>query len=186
MRVDGSFLSPAIPKRCLSSMVTTTKRRRLSHHSLRRTLLSPSFLADQPNAGRTVFEKFEDYGDVGFAIILLTADDIGRAKAGPAADCNRGPAKMSSWKWVTLWPSSEEAAFAHSSRMELRLPPTYPASSPLCLSQIKSVHNGDAIRPWTGRLSMRPTASAARGIAHHCSRSVRSCLVVVLQVRLQQ
>ena len=43
--------------------------------------LEPIVLADQPNAGRTIFEKFEDYGDVGFAIILLTADDIGRAKS---------------------------------------------------------------------------------------------------------
>ena len=48
--------------------------------------LEPIILADQPNAGRTIFEKFEDYGDVGFAIILLTADDIGRAKAGNAAE----------------------------------------------------------------------------------------------------
>ena len=48
--------------------------------------LEPIILADQPNAGRTIFEKFEDYGDVGFAIILLTADDMGRANAGTAAD----------------------------------------------------------------------------------------------------
>src|SRR5215472_12578177 len=39
--------------------------------------LEPIILADQPNAGRTIFEKFEDYGDVGFAIILLTADGHG-------------------------------------------------------------------------------------------------------------
>jgi predicted nucleotide-binding protein len=48
--------------------------------------LKPIILADQPNAGRTIFEKFEDYGDVGFAIILLTADDIGRAKTDTDAD----------------------------------------------------------------------------------------------------
>jgi predicted nucleotide-binding protein len=48
--------------------------------------LDPIILADQPNAGRTIFEKFEDYGDVGFAIILLTADDIGRAEAGTTAE----------------------------------------------------------------------------------------------------
>jgi predicted nucleotide-binding protein len=38
-------------------------------------------LREQPNQGRTIIEKFEDYGDVGFAVVLLTADDRG----GPAA-----------------------------------------------------------------------------------------------------
>jgi predicted nucleotide-binding protein len=48
--------------------------------------LEPINLADQPNAGRTIFEKFEDYAAVGFAIILLTADDVGRAKTDTAAE----------------------------------------------------------------------------------------------------
>jgi predicted nucleotide-binding protein len=34
-------------------------------------------LREQPNKGRTIIEKFEDYGDVGFAVVLLTADDRG-------------------------------------------------------------------------------------------------------------
>jgi predicted nucleotide-binding protein len=34
-------------------------------------------LHEQPNGGRTVIEKIEDYSNVGFAIILLTPDDIG-------------------------------------------------------------------------------------------------------------
>ncbi len=51
--------------------------------------LQPIILAEQPNAGRTIFEKFEQYGDVGFAIILLTADDIGRAET--ATDANFHP-----------------------------------------------------------------------------------------------
>lgn len=46
-----------------------------------------SYLGDQgfeviilhamPNSGRTIIEKFEDYSDVGFAVVLLTADDRG-------------------------------------------------------------------------------------------------------------
>lgn len=36
-------------------------------------------LREQPNKGRTIIEKFEDYSDVGFAVVLLTADDRGRA-----------------------------------------------------------------------------------------------------------
>jgi predicted nucleotide-binding protein len=34
-------------------------------------------LHEQPNKGRTIIEKFVDYSDVGFAIILLTGDDKG-------------------------------------------------------------------------------------------------------------
>lgn len=38
-------------------------------------------LREQPNQGRTVIEKFEDYSDVGFAVILLTPDDLGGKSA---------------------------------------------------------------------------------------------------------
>lgn len=34
-------------------------------------------LREQPNQGRTIIEKFENYADVGFAVVLLTADDQG-------------------------------------------------------------------------------------------------------------
>jgi hypothetical protein len=34
-------------------------------------------LHEQPNRGRTVVEKFEKHSDVGFAVVLLTPDDIG-------------------------------------------------------------------------------------------------------------
>jgi len=44
-------------------------------------------LREQPNQGRTIVEKFEEYADVGFAIVLLTADDRG----GPTAS---DPAKF--------------------------------------------------------------------------------------------
>lgn len=37
-------------------------------------------LSEQANRGRTVIEKFENYSDVGGAICLFTADDLGRAK----------------------------------------------------------------------------------------------------------
>ncbi len=37
-------------------------------------------LHEQPNKGRTIIEKFEAHGDVDFALVLLTPDDIG----GPA------------------------------------------------------------------------------------------------------
>jgi len=39
-------------------------------------------LREQPNRGRTIIEKFEDYADVGFAVVLLTGDDIGGSTKG--------------------------------------------------------------------------------------------------------
>ena len=46
--------------------------------------LNPIILDEQPQAGRTIIEKFEEHaGEVGFAIVLLTPDDVG-AKAGDA------------------------------------------------------------------------------------------------------
>jgi predicted nucleotide-binding protein len=40
--------------------------------------LAPIILHEKPNQGRTIIEKFTDYATVGFAIVLLSPDDIGR------------------------------------------------------------------------------------------------------------
>ena len=37
--------------------------------------LEPIVLHEQPNQGRTIIEKFEQYAKVGFAVVLLTPDD---------------------------------------------------------------------------------------------------------------
>lgn len=39
--------------------------------------LTAIILHEQPNKGRTTIEKFTDYSDVGFAIVLLSPDDLG-------------------------------------------------------------------------------------------------------------
>jgi predicted nucleotide-binding protein len=39
--------------------------------------LNPVILHEQPNQGRTVIEKFTDYSNVGFAVVLMTGDDKG-------------------------------------------------------------------------------------------------------------
>ncbi len=44
---------------------------------LERLSLDPVILHEQPNKGRTIIEKFEDYADAGFAVVLLTPDDVG-------------------------------------------------------------------------------------------------------------
>jgi len=43
--------------------------------------LNPIILHEQPNSGKTIIEKFEKHSDVGFAIILMTDDDEGKAKS---------------------------------------------------------------------------------------------------------
>lgn len=45
--------------------------------------LKAVILHEQPNSGRTIIEKFEVYSDVGFAVVLLTPDDIGAPKDSP-------------------------------------------------------------------------------------------------------
>ena len=44
--------------------------------------LDPITLSEQPNGGRTIIEKFEHNADVGFAIVLITADDVGGVDVG--------------------------------------------------------------------------------------------------------
>ena len=48
--------------------------------------LKPIILHEQPNKGRTIIEKFEDYSDVNFAIVLLSPDDIAYSKDKPPED----------------------------------------------------------------------------------------------------
>jgi predicted nucleotide-binding protein len=38
--------------------------------------LDPIILHEQPNEGRTIIEKFETHADVGFAVVLLSGDDM--------------------------------------------------------------------------------------------------------------
>ena len=42
--------------------------------------LEPVILHEQPNKGRTIIEKFEKHAQVGFAVVLLTPDDVGSLK----------------------------------------------------------------------------------------------------------
>ncbi|WGJ13485.1 nucleotide-binding protein [Methylocapsa sp. D3K7] len=43
---------------------------------------TPIILHEQANQGRTIIEKFEDHADVGFAVVLLTPDDMGSPRDG--------------------------------------------------------------------------------------------------------
>ena len=44
---------------------------------LERLDLRPVILAEMPGEGRTIIEKFEQHAQVGYAIVLLTPDDVG-------------------------------------------------------------------------------------------------------------
>ncbi len=47
---------------------------------LTKLALTPVILHEQPNQGRTIIEKFEQNAQVGFAVALLTPDDVGSLK----------------------------------------------------------------------------------------------------------
>jgi predicted nucleotide-binding protein len=54
-------------------------------HSLQRAGVDVTILHDELNRGRTLLEKFADHGaEAGFAVVLLSADDLGRAKNAPS------------------------------------------------------------------------------------------------------
>lgn len=49
---------------------------------------TPIILMERPNEGRTIIEKFEDFSKVGYAVVLMTADDVG-GRAGTAQTLGR-------------------------------------------------------------------------------------------------
>lgn len=50
---------------------------------LEKLRLEAVVLSERPNEGRTIIEKFEKNSDVGFAIVLMTPDDMGYPKDDP-------------------------------------------------------------------------------------------------------
>jgi predicted nucleotide-binding protein len=51
--------------------------------------LDPIILHEKPNEGRTIIEKFEHHANVAFALVILSPDDVGWAKATPDAQEQR-------------------------------------------------------------------------------------------------
>lgn len=51
--------------------------------TLERLALQPIILHEKPNQGRTIIEKFGDYSRVGFAVVLLSPDDVGKLRNAP-------------------------------------------------------------------------------------------------------
>lgn len=44
--------------------------------------LAPIILHEQANQGRTIIEKFTDHAEVGFAVVLLSPDDVAYVRGG--------------------------------------------------------------------------------------------------------
>ena len=84
---DNSRLSPALPTDTAASPTASVfvvhghdeELKQSVARSLERLGLDPVILHERPNKGRTIIEKFDDYSKVGFAVVLLSADDIGRS-----------------------------------------------------------------------------------------------------------
>lgn len=51
--------------------------------------LDPIILHEKPNEGRTIIEKFEHHANVACAVVILSPDDVGWAKAAPEAQEQR-------------------------------------------------------------------------------------------------
>ena len=66
----------------LSFMVTTTVRRMVARF-IEKLGFDPIILHERPNKGRAIIAKFREEADgVDFAVVLLTPDDLGKAKEG--------------------------------------------------------------------------------------------------------
>lgn len=90
--------SPSISPTSPSPVFTTDSRKVFVVHGrdneakestarfLEKLGLQPIILHEQPSAGRTIIEKFETYsGDVAFAVVLLTPDDVGATADNPSS-----------------------------------------------------------------------------------------------------
>jgi len=81
---SGQIAPPKQTKRVFVVHGRDTEVKESVARFLERLGLEPIILHEQPNSGRTVIEKFELHADVGFAVILLTPDDVGGLGVTPA------------------------------------------------------------------------------------------------------
>jgi len=85
--------SNALPQHSINKHITSNRvflvhgHNELAIHETARFLekidLEVIILREQPNSGRTIIEKFVDFSDVGFSVVLLTGDDRGGAQESP-------------------------------------------------------------------------------------------------------
>lgn len=98
-----SVIGAAIPDEGLRRLPSAENRKVFIVHGLdeeakitvarfvERCGLEAIILHDQPNGGQTIIEKFEREADVGFAIVLLTPDDVGGPRGEGLTSTNLQP-----------------------------------------------------------------------------------------------
>jgi predicted nucleotide-binding protein len=79
-RISSSQVSAPSSKRVFVVHGHDTGAKEMVARYLERLGLQAVILHEQANEGRTVIEKIEAHSDVGFAVILLTPDDVGGPK----------------------------------------------------------------------------------------------------------
>ena len=75
LREEGATLSEALEVFVVHGQDTAAREE--VARFLDRAGLKPIVLHEQVSGGRTVIEKLEHYSNVGFAVVLLTPDDVG-------------------------------------------------------------------------------------------------------------
>jgi predicted nucleotide-binding protein len=81
---DAVAETPKYPRRVFVVHGHDAEARETVARFLERLKFETIILHEQANRGRTIIEKFEVHADVGFAVVLLTPDDLGSAKETPA------------------------------------------------------------------------------------------------------
>ena len=80
MEVQPTGSHPEVGRRVFVVHGHDEEAKQSAARCLEKLELEAIILHEQPNQGRTIIEKFEDYADVGFAVVLLTPDDMGAAR----------------------------------------------------------------------------------------------------------
>jgi predicted nucleotide-binding protein len=76
----GSKIDPVISGRIFLVHGQDGEAKHTIARFLERLKLQIVILDEMPNKGRSLLQKFSDYSDVGFAVVLLTGDDVGGPK----------------------------------------------------------------------------------------------------------
>jgi predicted nucleotide-binding protein len=72
-----------VPRRVFVICGTDNEMKRSVTNALTKLRLAPLVMCEQPRQGRTIIEHFQEYTDVGFAVVLLSPDDFAYFKDEP-------------------------------------------------------------------------------------------------------
>jgi len=75
-----SVASTSAKRRVIVVCGTDDDMKKALTHALSKLWLIPVLLCEEPSHGRKLMERYTDYADVGFAVVLLSPDDFGYAK----------------------------------------------------------------------------------------------------------